>query len=263
MGIVNLTDNSYFSSSRCLDGDGLPDRESFLAAVRAHVCGGAEIIDLGACSSRPGAVPVSAEQEWSRLEPALDLIKRYMPDVRISIDTFRSGIVRKAFEIVGSFMVNDISAGEDDELMLPTVAELELPYVAMHKRGTSETMQQMTRYDDVVEEVLQYFRDFSLKAEKAGVRDWILDPGFGFAKTIDQNYELLAGLGRFRSLGRRILVGVSRKSMIYSLLGITPEEALPATQVLHLKALQGGASILRVHDSAEAARTVEIWKKLG
>ena len=171
-------------------------------------------------------------------------------------------MVVKAYDLIGPFIVNDISAGEDDPNMLPTVGRLGLEYVAMHKKGTPQTMQNLCRYIDVTAEVLEYFNVFADKAEKAGIKDWILDPGFGFAKTIDQNYSLLADLGQFTALGYRILVGVSRKSMIYKLLGITPEESLPQTQVLHLAALERGADILRVHDVAEAARTVQVYRQL-
>ncbi len=161
-------------------------------------------------------------------------------------------------------MINDISAGEDDPLMLPTAGRLGLTYVAMHKRGTPRNMQSMTDYGNVTEEVVGYFNDFALKAEEHGIGDWIIDPGFGFAKTVEQNYELLRNLARFSEVpgNRRILVGVSRKSMIYKLLGITPEESLPATQVVHLAALQSGADILRVHDTAEAVRTIEMYRRL-
>ena len=182
------------------------------------------------------------------------------PGLRISIDTYWSSVVRNAYDVIGNFTVNDISAGEDDPEMLSTVGALGLQYVAMHKRGTPQTMQEMTDYESVTDAVLEYFCRFSLKAEEAGIKDWILDPGFGFAKTIAQNYELLRNLADFRRFGRPLLVGISRKSMIYKRFGITPEESLPATQVLHLHALNCGADVLRVHDVAEAARTVAIYR---
>ena len=177
-------------------------------------------------------------------------------------------MVRNAYDLIGNFIVNDISAGEDDPDMLPTVGELGLTYVAMHKRGTSQTMQQMTDYQDVVAEVKSYFDDFSAKADSFGIKDWILDPGIGFAKTIEQNYELVRRLEELKAVGMshgrspRILVGVSRKSFIYKYLDISPEDSLPATQVLHLAALQRGADILRVHDVAEAGRTVSLYVNL-
>ena len=178
----------------------------------------------------------------------------------ISIDTFRAEIVRRAYEVIGPFLVNDISAGEMDPEMLSTVGRLGLPYVAMHMRGTPETMQSLTDYDDVVAEVIRYFREFEKKAADAGIREWILDPGFGFAKTIEQNYELLNRLDEVSSaFSQEILVGMSRKSMIYKVLGITPEEAMPATQVLNYAALERGATWLRVHDVVPAVQTARLY----
>ena len=172
--------------------------------------------------------------------------------------------MERAYGLIGDFMVNDISAGEDDPLMLPVVGRLGLEYVAMHKRGTSVDMQSMTCYDDVVAEVIRYFNDFAIKAQECGIRKWILDPGFGFAKTVGQNYELLAGLSDIRKAhpGHDLLIGVSRKSMIYKYLDITPEESLPATQAVHMAALMGGADILRVHDVKEARQTVLLYDML-
>ncbi len=259
MGIVNLTDDSYFAGSRC------PTVSAALDLAARHVAGGASILDLGACSSRPGSDPVGAGEEWNRLKPVLEAVRREFPSIDISVDTYWADVVRRAYDLVGDFIVNDISAGEDDPLMLSTVGRLGLPYVAMHKRGDSRTMQSLTDYQDVVSEVSAYFDGFSEKAGAYGIRDWVIDPGFGFAKTIDQNYELLRSLGRLKegSGDRRILVGFSRKSMIYKALGITPEDALPATQVLHLAALQNGADILRVHDCAEASQTVSLYRRLS
>ena len=271
MGILNLTGNSYFAASRCLGADGKPDPDAFSARVRKMAEEGADILDIGACSSRPGAVPVGPEEEWERLEPALKILRREFPDIPVSVDTWRADIVQRVHDLIGPFWVNDISAGEDDPAMLETVARLGLPYVAMHKRGDSLTMQSLTDYapdpqrpdlSPVTAAVLHYFEDFARRAGEAGIRDWVLDPGFGFAKTIRQNYQLLDELGSLRILGREILVGVSRKSMIYKRFGITPEESLPATQVLHEAALRRGASILRVHDVAEARRTVALYREL-
>lgn len=254
MGIVNLTDDSYYAVSRC------PDVESAMKRIGTMLEEGADIIDIGACSTRPGALPVSEEEEWARLEPVLREISVRMPHLRLSVDTCRASVVRKVHSVVGGFIVNDISAGEDDPEMLRTVGRLGLAYVAMHKRGNPQTMQTMTDYDDVTTAVLKYFEDFSIRARQAGVTDWILDPGFGFAKTIGQNYELLGNLSEFKRTGRKILVGVSRKSMIYRKFNITPEEALPATQAVHMQALVNGADILRVHDVAEAVRTAAIYR---
>ena len=177
----------------------------------------------------------------------------------ISIDTFRAEIVRRTYDTIGPFLVNDISAGEMDPEMLSTVGRLGLPYVAMHMRGTPETMQSLTDYDDVVAEVIRYFKAFEKKAADAGIREWILDPGFGFAKTVEQNYELLGRLDEVKeAFSQEILVGLSRKSMIYKVLGITPEEAMPATQVLNFAALERGATWLRVHDVVPAVQTARI-----
>ena len=263
MGIVNITDNSYFASSRCLGQDGSADMEKVLGRVSRMLEEGADIIDIGACSTRPGSDPVGEQEEWRRLEPVLRAVRKEFPSVPVSIDTYWASVVEKAADLIGPFIVNDISAGEDDPKMLPTVGRLGLRYIAMHKRGTPKTMQSLCSYGDVTGEVLEYFREFGQKADEAGIKDWILDPGFGFAKTVEQNYQLLGELERFTCLGRRILVGVSRKSMIYKLFDITPEESLPQTQVLHLAALERGADILRVHDVAEAARTVAVWSRLA
>ena len=252
MGIINLTPDSFYGGSRVLGPDGLPDTAALLSRIETMAAEGAGIIDIGACSSRPGSVPVGEEVEWERLEPALEVIRGRFPNLRISIDTTFSSIVQKAFDMIGPFTVNDISAGEDDPLMLPTVARLGLGYVAMHHRESA----------DVVSDVISFFREFGGKAADAGLEDWILDPGFGFGKTLDQNYRLLAALPELLPLGRPILVGVSRKSMVWKLLGITPEDALPGTQILHYKALEGGASILRVHDVAEAAHTIKIYRTM-
>ena len=266
MGIVNLTDDSYFAGSRCAGCDEALERMAVLIAE------GASIIDLGACSTRPGSEPVGPMAEWERLCPVIEAAVERFQGMRLSIDTYHAEVVEKAYRLISDkvgedvagriLVVNDISAGEDDPGMLPLVGRLGLSYVAMHKRGKPSVMQDMCQYDDVVEEVLRYFEDFAVKAEAYGIEDWIIDPGFGFSKTVEQNYALLNGLDKFAETGRKVLVGVSRKSMIYRKLGITPEESLPATQVLHLKALQNGADILRVHDVAEAVRTVALYRVL-
>ena len=256
MGIVNLTDDSYFSESRCASVDAAVEK------IGDMLKEGASIIDIGACSTRPGARPVGAPEEWRRLEPVLKAIRENYPDVRISVDTYWSEVVSRTYDLIGDFIVNDISAGEDDKAMLSVVGNLGLKYVAMHKRGDAVSMQSLTDYNDVVGDVVTYFNHFSEKALQFGIREWVLDPGFGFAKTLEQNYEMLSRLDEFKVFDRPVLVGVSRKSMIYKLLNISPEDSLPATQVLHLRALQLGADILRVHDVAEAARTVELFRHL-
>lgn len=257
MGIVNVTDDSYYAASRC---SGL---DQTLSRVEALMGEGADIIDLGACSSRPGAIQVGAEEEWRRLEPVLKQVRASFPDVTLSLDTYWSEVVSRAYDTIGEFIVNDISAGDDDPQMLPLVGRLGLKYIAMHKRGTPGTMHSLTNYNDIAGDVLEYFRQFAQKALHFEIKDWIIDPGFGFAKTLEQNYQLLSRLDQFKQLRRPLLVGVSRKSMIYKYLNISPEDALSATQVVHLKALQMGADILRVHDVAEAVRTVELFRILG
>ena len=257
LGIVNLTDDSYYAPSRARSC------EAFMDRVRQLVSEGADIIDIGACSTRPGSQPVGAEEEWRRIEPALRALRSEFPDLPVSIDTYWASVVEHVYDAIGPFIVNDISAGAFDEGMLPLVGRLGLPYIAMHLRGTPENMQSLTDYPDgVTAEVLRYFQDFAEKAEKAGVHDWILDPGFGFAKTVEQNWTLLEEMDKLQVLQKPILVGISRKSMIYRRFGITPEEALPATQVAHYMALQRGATYLRVHDVAEARRTIEIYSSM-
>lgn len=255
MGIINLTEDSFYAASRVRAEDAVERAGTMLQQ-------GADILDLGACSTRPGSRQPSEKEEWSRLEPALKAIKKAFPETRLSVDTYWAGIVERVYDSIGPFMVNDISAGQLDSEMLPVVGRLGLPYVAMHMRGTPETMQGLTSYADIVEDVKTYFTEFEKKADENGIKDWILDPGFGFAKTIEQNYQLLAHLDRLKETGRQILVGVSRKSMIYKLLGITPEAALAPTQVVHYIALEKGADILRVHDVAEAVQTVRLYSTI-
>ena len=262
MGIVNLTDDSYFGESRC---SGV---QAAMARIAQLVAEGADIIDIGACSTRPGSLPVGADEEWRRLEPVLKAVKEQFPEVQISIDTYWASVVQNAYSLIGDFIVNDISAGEDDPDMLPIVGRLGLQYIAMHKRGTPEHMQKNVDYDNLLGDILEYFKSFSRKAQKYGIYNWILDPGFGFSKTIEQNYKLLRHISTFKQVcllsGNpvSVLVGMSRKSMIYKYFDITPEQSLPATQVLHFYALQNGADILRVHDVAEARRTIELYRKL-
>ena len=263
MAIVNLTPDSFYASSRHASYDVV--RESVERAVRE----GATIVDLGGYSSRPGADEVSVDEEWRRVEMGLKAVRDAEVGVVVSIDTFRSEIVRRAYEGYGTFIVNDISAGEADRAMIATVAELGLPYVAMHMRGTPETMQSLTDYEaGVTEGVVEYFRERVKVLEAAGIaRDnIILDPGFGFAKTVEQNYELLAGLKALRALGYPLLIGVSRKSMIYRALGITPQEALPGSLALAWEALRNGEAIVRVHDVAATHQVVELanyYKRVG
>lgn len=260
MGIVNLTDDSFFPGSRNLRQDGTFDEELFRNRIADMLGSGADILDLGACSTRPGSDSISEEEEWHRLEPALKILAVEHPGVRISIDTFRPSVASKAFDLIGPFIVNDVSGGSPG--MWSLLGSLRLPYVAMHTRGTPKNMQSLTDYDNVTEAVREFFVGIAETAEKYGVRDWILDPGFGFAKTVEQNWRLLREMSAFRSFGKEILVGLSRKSFLFRPLGITPSDALPATQVADFVALQNGADILRVHDVAEAVRTVKLYRML-
>lgn len=276
MGIVNLTDDSYYANSRCLDrNDKVMSISKALARATRLVEEGATIIDLGACSTRPGAESIGAKMEWERLEGPLKEIWLTLPQVKVSVDTWWSEVVERCCDMLSGlscredvrnrFIVNDISAGEDDADMLPLVGREGLSYIAMHKKGNSKTMQSLCHYENVTLEVVEYFKEFSRKAEKFGIRNWILDPGFGFAKDIAQNYQLLRESHIFKEEfpNQELLVGVSRKSMIYRLFNTTPEDSLAQTQVLHMKALQNGADILRVHDVEEAARTVRLYSLLG
>ena len=215
MGILNLTPDSYFAESRCMGADGNIDLGQVLEKIRKMFADGAGIVDIGACSTRPGAELPDEDEEWRRLSVLMPVLRKEFPGRTFSVDTFRSGIVRKCFEAIGNFIVNDISAGEDDPKMLETVGKLGLTYVAMHKKGTPSDMQERCSYGDVTEDVLAYFRDFAVRADNAGITDWILDPGFGFAKTVEQNWQLMRELDRFSVQGRKVLVGISRKSMIY------------------------------------------------
>lgn len=267
MGIVNITDDSYFAESRCLDGQSVDKAVERTGRLLEE---GADIIDIGACSTRPGALQIGPDEEWRRLEPVLRALSGEFPSARISIDTYWSSVVERAYGLIGSFTVNDISAGEDDPKMLPLVGKLGLPYIAMHKKGTPGTMQSLCSYppshreglSDVSCAVSDYFDAFALRAKEYGITDWVMDPGFGFAKDLEQNWTLMREMDKILKPGHKTLVGVSRKSMIYRMFGITPEESLPATQALHMAALDKGADILRVHDVADAVRTVRIWSKL-
>lgn len=258
MGIVNLTDDSFFAGSRNLRADGTFDEALFRDRIMNMLASGADILDLGACSTRPGSDSISEEEEWRRLEPALRILDSEHAGGRVSIDTFRPGIVSRAFDLIGPFIVNDVSGGCED--MWRLLGRLGLPYIAMHTRGTPKNMQSLTDYDNVTETVREFFVGVAAEADRHGVKDWILDPGFGFAKTVEQNWQLLREMSVLGDFGRKILVGLSRKSFLFRPLGITPAEALPATQVADFIALQNGADILRVHDVAEAVRTVRLYR---
>ena len=257
MGIVNITPDSFYSGSRNMTPDGKILIDRVVERVADMIEKGAGYIDVGACSTRPGSESVDAENEWKRLKAVLRPIREVVPPgVKISIDTFRRDIIARTLDEIGEVTVNDISAGEDDPMMLGEVAANSLEYIAMHKKGIPSDMQSKCDYGNgVTAAVMDYFREFALKADRLGIRNWILDPGFGFAKTVEQNYELLDHLAEFQAFDRPILVGISRKSMIYKPLGLTPEApaVLERTTELHRRAIAAGASILRVHDVAEAA----------
>lgn len=254
MAIINVTDDSFFEGSRTVD------EQSITSRVMEAIASGATILDVGGYSSRPGAKELSVDEEWERVRKGLRSIKDVAADAFVSVDTFRSEVVRRAVEEFGDVIVNDISAGELDDEMIDVVAKYNLPYIAMHMRGTPQTMQSLTEYPNgVVEEVYRYFEDKVAELHSRGVSKIILDPGFGFAKTLEQNYELLGGLNRLCAMGYPVLAGVSRKSMIYKLLGVTPAESLNGTTALNWEALRQGAAILRVHDTREAVEVVKIF----
>lgn len=258
MGIVNITDDSFFAGSRNLRTDGTLDDSLLRSRIEEMLSAGADILDFGACSTRPGSDSVSGEEEWRRLEPVLRILADEYPGVAVSIDTFRPEVVSMAYDIIGSFIVNDVSGG--CEQMWSMVGRLGLPYVATHTRGTPKNMQGLTDYADIIGAVGSFFEGIAAEADRHGVQDWILDPGFGFAKTVEQNWTLLREMSALLKFGRRILAGLSRKSFLYKPLGITSAEALAATQVADFIALQNGADILRVHDVPEAVRTVKLYR---
>lgn len=252
MGILNATPDSFYANSRHTTS------EQIAQEAMRMVNEGADIIDVGGYSSRPGAADISEAEEMQRLRIALEATTRSCPDTPISVDTFRASIAKACVEEYGVAMINDISGGELDKQMFETVVRLRVPYVMMHMQGTPQTMQQHTSYTDVVAAVMQYFAQRVDRLAQLGATDIILDPGFGFSKTIAHNYQLLQSLTHFDIFGLPLLVGISRKSMIYKLLDTTPQEALTGTTVLNTLALAGGAHILRVHDVKEAVTCVQL-----
>lgn len=257
MGILNATPDSFYAGSR------QQSEADVVKRIETIISEGGALIDVGGYSSRPDAADVSEADEWARLEPVLSRLQRDYPQVPVSVDTFRAAIARRAVEEYGVAMINDISGGSLDEGMYATIATLGVPYVLMHMRGTPRTMQQQTDYDDVVEAVMMYFASELRTLRRLGVVDVILDPGFGFAKTLDQNYTLMRALSEFEArFEEPLLVGISRKSMIYRLLGGTPDDSLNGTTVLHTYALMHGANILRVHDVRAAVEAVRITRRL-
>lgn len=254
MGIINVTPDSFF------DGGSKNSLDEIVEFTKQMLLEGADIVDVGGYSSRPGASEVTVEEELNRVIPVIKSLVSEFPEIIISIDTFRSKV---AFEAInaGASIINDISAGELDDQMFETVAQLKVPYIMMHTKGTPQNMQQQTNYNNLLNDVIDYFVPKISKLKALGVNDMIIDPGFGFAKTLDQNYELLQKLAYFNVLELPILVGISRKSMIYKLLNISPSEALNGTSVLNTIALQKGANIIRVHDVREAKQTIALLQK--
>lgn len=256
MGILNITPDSFYEQSRMqVDKDILTRCQEILDQ-------GGDIIDIGAYSSRPGAQHISQEEEMTRLRHALELITKEFPQAHLSVDTFRADVARMCVEEYGVAIINDIAAGSMDDRMFETIAELKVPYIMMHMQGTPQDMQMNPSYEHMEQEVMKYFSEKVNQLYALGVNDIILDPGFGFGKTVEHNYEMLSWMEDFQTFGLPLLVGVSRKSMIYKLFGSTPQEALNGTTVLHTIALQKGANILRVHDVKEAVEAIQILDKM-
>ncbi len=253
MGILNVTPDSFFDGGRYME------ESEMLQQVGSMLKEGADIIDVGGMSSRPGASIISEEEELRRVIPVIQKIVKKFPEVILSIDTFRATVAQSAID-AGAAIINDISAGNMDERMFETVSELQVPYIMMHMKGNPETMQDNPTYENVMKEILDFFVEKLAKLRLLGVHDVILDPGYGFGKTIDQNYQILKNQHVFKLFDLPILTGVSRKSMIWKMLEINPEEALNGSTALHMLALQQGASILRVHDVKAAKECVKLWE---
>lgn len=257
MGILNVTPDSIYAESRTQTEEAITHR------VEQMVTEGADMIDIGAYSSRPGANDVSAEEESNRLRMGLGIVRRLYPEIPISVDTFRADVARMAVEEFGADIINDISGGMMDKNMFRTIARLGVPYILMHMQGTPDTMQTAPHYEDVRREVLLYLAERIDCLNQLGAKDIIIDPGFGFGKTLEHNYELMNHLEDFQELERPLLVGISRKTMIYKLIGGTPQTALNGTTVLNTIALSKGAHILRVHDVSQAVETKRIFMALN
>lgn len=257
MGILNVTPDSFYAGSR------METEEAVRRRVRQIIAEGGSMIDVGAYSSRSGAADVSAEEEMERLRRGMRIVREEAPEIPVSVDTFRADVAKMAVEEMGVDIINDISGGELDKEMFKTVAKLGVPYILMHMKGTPQTMQQAPHYEDLMKEVMLYFAEKVQQLRDLGQKDIVLDPGYGFAKTIDHNYELLKHQEMLEVFELPLLVGVSRKSMIYRFLGSSPEEALNGTTVLNTLALQKGANILRVHDVKEAVEVVRLVEKFS
>ncbi|MEX1002946.1 MAG: dihydropteroate synthase [Crocinitomicaceae bacterium] len=255
MGILNVTPDSFYEQSR------VRDESEVLEKVEKMIRDGAEIVDIGGYSSRPGAKDISEEEELNRVVKVITAVRATYTDLLISIDTFRPAVAEAAI-LAGADMINDITGGQYDEEMYRLAAHYQTPYILMHMRGTPQNMQEMTTYKHLIRDISAYFSEQIIRARKAGVKDIIIDPGFGFSKTIEQNFELMAALDHFQLHDCPVLVGISRKSTIYKTLGITPEESLNGTTVLNTIALQKGAAILRVHDVPEAVQAIKLVERV-
>ncbi|RXG12434.1 dihydropteroate synthase [Leeuwenhoekiella aestuarii] len=255
MGVLNITPDSFY------DGGSYKDEQDILRQAEKMLNDGATFIDVGAYSSRPGATDVSVDEECMRLIPVVKLLVKNFPDILLSIDTFRAKVAREAV-LVGASLINDISAGLIDDQMLQTVSELKVPYILMHMRGTPQTMKALTQYEDLVKEVISYLSERVAAARVLGINDVIIDPGFGFAKTVSQNFKLLNATDQLQILDLPLLIGLSRKSMITKTLDVDAQSALNGTTVLNTIALEKGASILRVHDVKEAVEAVKLYQTL-
>ena len=256
MGILNITPNSFFDGGKCKNENELIER------VNKMLDEGATFIDVGGYSSKPNAEFVSEEEEISRIIPVVNLLQKHFPDIILSIDTFRAGVAQRCIEN-GAAIINDISAGKLDDKMLETIAKFQVPYIMMHMKGTPQTMQTLTQYDDIMKEMLFYFSERIATARTFGINDLIVDPGFGFAKTLEQNFEVMQKLELFQMLELPLLIGISRKSMIYKTLDSNAEMALNGTTFLNAIALTKGAKILRVHDVKEAVECVKLFDKIS
>ncbi|WP_165024002.1 dihydropteroate synthase [Dysgonomonas sp. ZJ279] len=256
MGILNITPDSFYEGSR------KQTEEQIILRVNEILSQGGKIIDIGGQSTSPSSTMLTSEEEMERLGFALKVINREFPDAILSVDTFYSNTARRCVEEYGVAIINDISGGEIDKNMFETVADLKVPYILMHMRGTPQTMQKQTKYDNLIQDIFYYFSQKIAELHLLGVNDVIIDPGFGFSKTVKQNYELMASLKGFDIFDLPLLVGISRKSMIYNLLGINPTESLNGTTVLNTFAIQNGANILRVHDVREAVESIQIIETL-
>lgn len=255
MGILNATPDSFYNKGRD------SSFEELVRNAEKMVAEGATILDIGGQSSRPRSELISAEDEWARVSPVLQSLRTAFPDTVLSVDTFQSEVARRCLD-EGADIINDISGGDIDKEMVDRIAQYEVPYVCMHMKGTPQTMQQQPAYDNVVQEVYDYFAAKIALFNERGIHEVILDVGFGFGKTLEHNYQLLNAMSTFLALGKPLLAGISRKSMVYKPLGTNAEQALNGTTALHMFALQQGASILRVHDVREAMECITLYKKL-